>query len=396
MAKRTIRLYLILGGMQAFGIAFFSATYSLFLLSQGLNLFEMNLVNAAFMATLLIAEIPTGAVADTWGRKVSYVASVLFYSISMFAYASAHSFWTCVLAEVIGAIGATLATGAFDAWLVDTLHYDQWAGSLEDVFVRSSQVRQTSMIGGMLIGAYLGGIHLSLPWIGAGVVMLGLGCVAITFMRDPSFERRSLTIRSGFRSMGETIGKSIRYSRGHGDVRFILAFGAVLYVAVQGPNMFWQPHFLAYVGDRALLGWFGAAIMLMLMAGATLAQGFLRHVGGNERRALLLAQATIGMCVFLSGWFAWPGAVVSFFLLHEIGRGMYGPLCDAYLNRAIPSMERATLLSFEAMACEIGALVGLLASGAVATRTSIPVAWMAAGVLLLLAVTIGFTKVWKR
>ena len=105
MGQQTIRIYLILNGLQSLGIAFFSATYSLFLLAQGLNLFEMNLVNGAFMATLLIAEVPTGAVADTWGRKVSYVASTLLLATSMFAYANAHSFWTCVFAEVIGAIG---------------------------------------------------------------------------------------------------------------------------------------------------------------------------------------------------------------------------------------------------------------------------------------------------
>lgn len=396
MAKRTIRLYLILGGMQAFGIAFFSATYSLFLLSRGLNLFEMNLVNAAFMTTLLIAEVPTGAVADTWGRKISYVASTLFYSLSMFAYAGAHSFWTCVFAEVIGAIGATLATGAFDAWLVDTLHDDRWKGSLEDIFVRASQVRQASMIAGMLMGAHLGGMHLSLPWIGAGIVMLGLRCVAIAVMRDPLFERRPLTIGSGFRSMGETVVTSIRYSRGHSDVRFVFVYGFVLYVAMQGLNMFWQPHFLAYVGDRARLGWLGAAIMLMLMVGATLARWLLRHTDGNERRALLVAQLTIGVCVFGSGWFTWSGAVVSFFLLHEIGRGMYGPLSDAYLNRALPSRERATLLSFEAMACEIGALVGLLASGVVATRTSIPAAWMGAGIFLFSAAAIGLANGRKK
>ena len=112
-AKKTIRNYLLLKSISVFGVALISATYVVFLTSKGLDLLQINLVNFFFFTTLLIFEIPTGAFADVFGRKLSFVVSCVLFSSGMFVYAFAQSFWGFVLAEVISAAGATFASGAF-------------------------------------------------------------------------------------------------------------------------------------------------------------------------------------------------------------------------------------------------------------------------------------------
>src|ERR1019366_4447354 len=107
--------YLMLRAISAFGASLLSATYVTFLISKGLNLLEVNLVNFVFFATLFVFEIPTGAFADVFGRKLSFILSCFLFSLGMFLYAIATSFWGFALAEGVAAVGATFASGAFQA-----------------------------------------------------------------------------------------------------------------------------------------------------------------------------------------------------------------------------------------------------------------------------------------
>lgn len=77
------------------------------------------------------------------------------------------------------------------------------------------------------------------------------------------------------------------------------------------------------------------------------------------------------------------GLCVSTFLLHECARGGFFPVKDAFLNDHIPSAERATVLSCEAIAHHVGAAVGLLGSGFLAHGAFLPVAWLASGLTLV-------------
>ena len=79
---------------------------------------------------------------------------------------------------------------------------------------------------------------------------------------------------------------------------------------------------------------------------------------------------------------------VAFFLLHEAGRGMLTPLKQSYLNKRIPSTQRATILSFESMILKAGSFVGLGLSGYWAKSFGIPITWFASGCLLAISVLV--------
>ncbi|HBY73156.1 MAG TPA: hypothetical protein DEG44_00495, partial [Candidatus Kerfeldbacteria bacterium] len=70
----------------------------------------------------------------------------------------------------------------------------------------------------------------------------------------------------------------------------------------------------------------------------------------------------------------------------EIGRGLMAPLHKSYLNKHIPSAERATLLSFNSLVSKIGAGIGLITFGWLAKQYSISLTWLLAGILLLLLI----------
>lgn len=386
MVRTTILYYLGLKAAFQFGLTFITATYVIFLITRGLNLFEVNLVNMAFFATMLLFEIPTGAVADVFGRKVSFVASCFIFATGMFMYSAAHSFWGFVAAEMTSAIGATLASGAFQAWLVDRLKHYGYEDSLSPIFAKEQYAVGIAGIGGALCGAFLADKNIALPWIAGGIVMILVGLAAAFLMKEEYFVRSKFSFVSGARAMRETIHFSAQYGFKNKAVRFVLAISMIQFLAVQAPNMQWQPFFAQFLTSKAHLGYIWAGMSVFMMIGAALAPWILRRVM-NERKAILLCQLGAGVGILATTYFGMPTAVI-IFLLHETARGAFSPLQEVYLHDNIPSKQRATLVSLDSMFHHFGGMVGLLLSGFIAEYVSITAAWSMSGLFLLGSVVV--------
>ncbi len=80
MIGQTVFWYVGFSALLNAAIALHSTVYTLYLISKGLNLFEVNLVNVVFYVTLSLFEIPTGAYADIFGRKSSLVLSAAVHA----------------------------------------------------------------------------------------------------------------------------------------------------------------------------------------------------------------------------------------------------------------------------------------------------------------------------
>src|SRR3989344_6273711 len=381
--KETKRHYLLLSSVSQFGISFISAFYVTFLITKGLNLLEVNMVNFVFFTTLFICEIPTGAFADVFGRKVSYVVSCSLFSLGMFVYGLVDSFWGFALAESIAAVGATFASGAFRAWLIDRLRHQGFTGSLGKVFAQEQIVIGVVGITGPILGAFLADKNQSLPWFAGGAFMAVGAVLAAVFMREEDeFAYQKFSFKEGLKSMKETIRVSARYGASNRAVKFILITSFAQLFAVQAPNMQWQPFFGQFLPNKTSFGFLFASMSIAIMAGSAVAPWFLRQVEG-EKKAISLTQLVIGSGICLTVMFDRIAPALGIFLAHEFARGLFLPLKDVYLNDNIPSKERATLISFDAISRHIGGMIGLVVSGVLAQYMSLPTAWMISGLVLV-------------
>ena len=129
MIKKTTNIFYLVTAISEFFTAFHFGTYVLFLLSHQLTIFEVSLVNMVFMTTMFLLEVPTGAVADIFGRRFSYLLSNLVIAAGFLFYGFSGTLVGFMLAEAILALGATLTSGALDAWFVDSLKFYGYQGS---------------------------------------------------------------------------------------------------------------------------------------------------------------------------------------------------------------------------------------------------------------------------
>src|SRR3989338_1793396 len=108
MKKDVKSVYYLLTFLFEFAEGLTAATYVLFLLRQGLDLFQVTLVNLSFMIGIFIFEIPTGAYADYFGRKKSVILSSTFLIIALFIYFVSSNITMFIVAEVIAALALLL------------------------------------------------------------------------------------------------------------------------------------------------------------------------------------------------------------------------------------------------------------------------------------------------
>ena len=190
--KRVTRVYLLLTLLNTFAASFIWGINTLFLLDAGLNNLEAFGANAAFSAGMMLFEVPTGVVADMWGRRASFLLGAVTLLVSTLLYLwmwQIHGpFWGWVVASLTIGLGFTFFSGAVEAWLVDALEVTGFEGPLESVFAKGQTTSGIAMLTGAIAGGYIAQVtNLGVPYI-LRAAMLGLTFfVALLLMRDLGF-----------------------------------------------------------------------------------------------------------------------------------------------------------------------------------------------------------------
>ena len=85
--RRVVFAYLSTSALFTLAASLIWAINTIFLIQRGgLTLFEVMLVNTAFLVSQMICEVPTGVIADTIGRKASYLLSIGTIIVSTILY----------------------------------------------------------------------------------------------------------------------------------------------------------------------------------------------------------------------------------------------------------------------------------------------------------------------
>src|SRR5579883_3063497 len=117
---RAYSVYLILEGL--YGLAF-TVTTTVNLLYQfeiaKLNPLQLVLVGTVLETTCLLCQVPTGALADLYSRRLSIIIGIVLTGLGFIIEGSFPSFWLIAGSMIFYGVGATFISGAQEAWLAD-------------------------------------------------------------------------------------------------------------------------------------------------------------------------------------------------------------------------------------------------------------------------------------
>ena len=388
-ALRVRRTYIVLTLLSTLASSFIWGINTLFLLDAGLNNAQAFAANAFFTAGTFLFEVPTGIIADTRGRRLSYLlgAGTLLVSTLLYLlmWETQAPLWGWAIASILLGLGFTFFSGATEAWLVDALNASGYTGPLESVFARAQVVGGGAMLVGTVAGGYLAqATNLAVPYIvRAGILGVTL-LVAMVTMRDIGFTpTRSTDIRAEVKA---TINGAIDAGWRNPPVRWLMLSSPF----ISGVSFYafyaMQPYLLDLYGDPSAFGIAGVAAAVL--AGAQILGGLLVPAVRKlfQRRTQLLLVATILSVAFIALVALVPNFYVAlgFFVLWAMLFALSTPVRQAFINGCIPSDQRATVLSFDSLLGSAGGVITQPVLGRVADVQGYPASYVvSAGIYAL-------------
>lgn len=388
-----VRTYLLISGLYTLSTSLIWGVNTLFLMGAGLSILEVFVANAVFTGSMALFEIPTGVLADTKGRRTSFLLSLVILVIGTFGYVGvAHIggglLLFCVMSVVLG-LGYTFYSGAVEAWLVDALQSTNYEGELDGVFAVGSIVSGAAMLIGSIGGGFLGEVNLALPFLARMFFLITALVVAWFTMHDMGFAPRAISFRELPTEMTRIARASVLHGWRKRSIRLLMIAGFVQSTFIAWGFYAWQPYFLKLL-ERDLTwvaGVIAALVALATIGGNSLVKWVTQFCG--KRTTLLLwasaIQAAAAVCVGLtdSFWLA-----VGCYLVSMGALGVWGPVRQAYIHQNIPSDQRASVISFDSLISSGGSMVGQLGLGKIGQSFSLAFGYVVGGSVMFLMLPI--------
>jgi MFS family permease len=385
------RTYLLLMLLSTLAASFIWGINTLFLLDAGLSNTEAFAANAFFTLGQVVFEVPTGVVADTVGRRASYLlgAGTLLLSTLLYLlmWQVEAPLWGWALASVTIGLGFTFFSGAVEAWLVDALNFNEFDGNLEGVFAKGQVVTGVAMLTGSVAGGFIAqATNLGVPYIVRAVVLGATLVTAWLLMKDIGFtpERSAGPVAEVRRVVSASIDAGWR----NRPIRWLMlaspfSMGVGIYAFYA-----MQPYLLELYGDEQAYGI--AGIAAAVVAGAQIVGGlvvpWVRRLFRRRTHALLLGAFVSTAALLAIGLTSSFAIAIGLLVIWAITFSATLPMRQAYLNGLIPSQQRATVLSFDALMGSAGGVVAQPALGRVADVWSYGASYVVAAAIQAAAI----------
>ena len=332
------------------GLRITDAVWVALLAARGFSLWEIGLAESVFHIVSLLCEVPSGMAADLLGRRKTLLSGGVLTVTCNLLMAFAPNLFTICLAMGLNALAMTMFSGTFTALVYDSLKTEGREDEYIQVSANSSQISMlANAIGSLasLLKRFLGfaGFYL------LSAAFEGVSTAALALMEEPivtesQASREKHLLRALPEQFRQLVRDSLHVLRTCPMAVKLIASSALISVPSYLTKMFLQQRLVE-------LGWPTELLFLpLLLGGLACVAGteIGRRVRCRSMRRLYTACALLcGVGTLLVGAApAWGGilgmmlvqGVLEVYLLHESQK----------LNDAIPSDQRATLISVDGMA----------------------------------------------
>jgi len=324
-----------------------------FLQRKGLGLTQIGVLEGFAWVLTAALEVPTGAIADRFGRKASIAMGSFFYSLAMLlilaealspGFLLGYALWNSSLAFI---------SGADSALLYDSLKADGRASEAAKQSGRYAAIQQASQGIASVLGAALATVDITLCFTICGLTGLAATALVLTINEPPRLEDDAESPLGYW----ENLRTSVHIAARRPVVRALLLLNAtILVVPLVVCYVLLQPYALGVGLPLASLG-----IVVVAVQMTTVAASWLAHrVAGRIELPTIVA---VGVAVLLGATGvlgAFPSIPsIALMLAVALVPALVGPLMSARLNDLIPSGQRATILSLGALLFELGLAVAM-------------------------------------
>ncbi|UCB51569.1 MAG: MFS transporter [Candidatus Zixiibacteriota bacterium] len=383
--KDTIRIYSATRFLVAFAFGTILPVYVLYFRHYQMNLFEIALLAAVFEASILLFEMPTGLVADMYGRRISVILSAAFSLIAGFLFIFFPFLAGFLIAEILAGFGETLRSGALEAWLVDSLKHEGKEEKVKSAFAAGTKFKSAGNLLGLILGGYLASLNMKLVWVPFTALFLIL-CLFLILKMKEKYQLEGKVSGKVKSRLSETIRQSIHVLRSQRLILALLILFLLSEFAFETISQFWQVHFHENLSIATqYFGWIAAIAFLLTILfidKVTALSGKLRR----ETSSLIILESLFLVSLLALALAGSPVLAVTLFIVIHSFVNFKEPIFLDLYNKRIPSVLRATLLSFQGLVGSTGEVLAGLCIGIIAIKFGLRITFGFGTVLLFVGI----------
>ncbi|GAB3247926.1 MFS transporter [Alteromonas gracilis] len=332
----------------AAALSFYVPVSAIYLQYRGLSFTQIFWLESILLASILLTEIPAGAIADRIDRRWAIIAGYLANAVAEVLFFLGQDFGTFAFSFALSGLGIALLSGVEEAYVYETL-----GDTADDDIVGVSGHMSALGIGAGVVASVVGGAlasrDITLPALVSAVVAVAAAVVAFVVPpRAPEVDEEDEQRGSVTRSLKLILASPVLLY-----VAVAASTGYVLFNAVYVLN---QPIFQA----RGIpLAWFGIIVAIALLV-AAVCNHYADVIEQRLGRAMTLFLATaVGAIGFLAMAVPHVAVVLGGFLMVIVGMNARGPVMGAVAHKLLPNSQRATALS---VMSSLGSLAAIAAN----------------------------------
>lgn len=317
--------------------------WMIYLATKGMSLAQLGILEGIFHITSFLMEVPTGLVADIFGRKISRIIGRILALISIAILILANSFLFFAISFIFIALSYNLESGAGDALVYDSLKQLNIEKDYMKVAGRQEISYQLGQVVCFILGGYLATINYNY------VFYLTMFFILITIIQsfsffEPKIEKDVIENKKLKTILSNQVKQSINVIKENKKIGFFIIFTEI--ILAFGTSLFYylQNYLKANNRSEFFIGIIFA--ISALVEAVTSSQTYKLEKIIKEKGILLILPFFSVACIWLIALTSYP------YIFYIIMMGVEGIIFVAmsdYINKLIPSKNRATILSLASM-----------------------------------------------
>lgn len=324
----------------------FMPTIVIFFQENGLELFDIMLLQAIYSVTIALLEIPSGYAADVFGRKNSMIVGTFFGLAGIIIYAFSYGFWGFLPAALCLGIGQSFVSGSDTALMYDSLVELKREKDFIKLEGRSISMGNFAEAIAFILGGFLAEITLRTPFY-YQIVIAATGFFTAILLTEPKVNR----LANGKTKPWANIKNIIKFSLSENKtLRYFILYSSIIGATTLTMAWFVQPYYKLLNINIMYFGIIGAVLNIAVAIPSFYAHIIERKIKTNYLLIFLLV--SLVLCYFLASQFISLWSLV-FLLIFYVVRGIATPVLRDYMNRHTPSEVRATVMSIRSFIIRI-------------------------------------------
>lgn len=321
-----------------------SAIWVLYLAFKGMSLTEIGILESIYHLTGVFFELPTGAIADLYGKKFTVVMGRILCVISCVLMITSNGFWGFAISFVLSAASGNLNSGSGEALVYDSLKELGEEDKYKKIWGNLAFMISISQGIAVLLGGILADVNFLYAYIVGTIIQIAALISSFSFSEPPVHKSEDDKEPKGNPIVYQLV-TSVKVLKVRKVVFYLILFSALV-ASLQTTVFFYSQKYFSDMNYSKTL------IAIICAVGSAIEAISSKYAYKFEQLFKLkgtLIIISVANIIALLGLALSKDLSAVFFIMTSINGGLAFTIFSDYINRRIPSQYRATILSFDSL-----------------------------------------------